>query len=207
MIKDLEKLIICLMDEYQKINDEWVRSERYWPVNMKTTQVSELAVDEGLLSYVLDYRSFMNEKVVELSLKVQRLQLESFVSSRVKAVNSIQYKIDNYKKNHEQGKVAINKCLNDIFGIRLICFERITICEIQRFIQEKFPNLKCIDSSKKEGNYVAVHIYFGKGDNHRFQWELQIWDFEHLENNFLSHRRYKQSYVKWELENKGGVLV
>ena len=66
-------------------------------------------------------------------------------------------------------------------------------------------NLKCIDSSKEVG-YTATHIYF-QNDNYSFPWELQVWDKSHEKSNIESHERYKQEYIKWEKENKGGVLL
>ena len=62
--------------------------------------------------------------------------------------------------------------------------------------------LKCIDSSKDVG-YIATHIYFKK-DNYSFPWELQIWDKTHENSNIMLHEQYKQDYIKWEEENKGG---
>lgn len=62
-----------------------------------------------------------------------------------------------------------------------------------------------MDSSKKEGNYKAIHVYFNK-DNYAFPWELQIWNKQDEENNLESHKKYKQDYIKWESENKGGNI-
>ena len=41
-------------------------------------------------------------------------------------------------------------------------------------------------------------------NNFNFQWELQIWNKEDEMNNINSHEKYKQDYIKWEKENKGG---
>ena len=60
---------------------------------------------------------------------------------------------------------------------------------------------KCIKSYRKD--YKATHIYFRQG-NFNFQWELQIWNKEDEINNINSHEKYKQDYIKWEKENKGG---
>ena len=73
--------------------------------------------------------------------------------------------------------------------------------EILRLTNNKYKKLKCIDSTKND--YKAVHIYFKK-DNYAFQWELQIWNKIDATNNIISHEKYKQDYVKWENENKGG---
>ena len=123
------------------------------------------------------------------------------VNTRAKARNSIEYKIENYTRNHEMGKIPINKCFNDLFGIRMICPEKFEYYEIEKFVKAKYK-LKCIDSSKIEG-YRAIHIYF-KQNNFSFQWELQIWSKEDEFNNIISHEKYKQDYIRWEKENKGG---
>ena len=107
--------------------------------------------------------------------------------------------IENYIKNHEEGKIPINKCFNDLFGIRIICNEELSFDKIVKLINNKYSNLKCIDSSKNE--YKATHIYFKK-DNFTFQWELQVWNKTDEIRNINSHEKYKQDYIKWENENK-----
>lgn len=124
------------------------------------------------------------------------------VNIRAKLRNSIEFKIKNYILNHENGEIPINKCLNDLFGIRIICKKEISNAQINELIRNKFPNLKCIDSSKKD--YKATHIYFKK-DNFSFPWELQIWNEINEKNNIYSHEKYKQDYVRWEKESKGGA--
>ena len=81
-------------------------------------------------------------------------------------------------EKHEFGAVPINKCFNDLYGIRIIFNENIDHNKIKSFIENKYKEkLKCIDSSKEEG-YVATHVYF-KNNNYSFLWELQIWDKSH----------------------------
>ena len=94
------------------------------------------------------------------------------VTARVKAQNSIEFKIQNYKtERHELGKVPINKCVNDLFGVRIILEIPLTFDQIHAFIDDSFGGkYKCIDSSK--GDYKAVHLYF-QADNQSFPWELQ----------------------------------
>ena len=135
----------------------------------------------------MDFKQFSTEK--------------SKVNIRTKAKNSIEYKIKNYIENHENGKVSINKCFNDLFGIRIICEKELSYRKISDFINNKYSDLKCIDSSKKD--YRATHIYFKK-NNFSFQWELQVWNKVDEINNIESHEKYKQDYVRWENENKGG---
>ena len=98
---------------------------------------------------------------------------------------------------HEYGRIPINKCFNDLYGIRIIFEQDIDHNDIKEFIRNKYKGkLKCIDSSKEEG-YIATHVYFKK-DNYSFLWELQIWDKTHEKSNIALHEQYKQEYTKWE---------
>lgn len=147
------------------------------------------------------YRQFLNDRALKLTMSFESLKLSCVVDTRIKARNSIEYKIYRYIQEHSDGEIPINKCFNDLFGIRIICEEKLTNKQVSELIKNKFKNLKCIDSSKKD--YKATHIYF-KQDNFNFQWELQVWNKEDEINNINSHEKYKQDYVKWEKENKGG---
>ncbi len=64
------------------------------------------------------------------------------VNVRTKAKNSIEFKIENYIKNHENGRVPINKCFNDLFGIRIICNEKLSFDEMLELVNIKYNNLK-----------------------------------------------------------------
>lgn len=174
------------------------KSLDYYPLNMKTKRVEDIYQDETLLNHVFSYRNFINDNIADVVEIIQTKQFKNIVNTRVKALNSIQYKIQNYELNHENGKIPLKKCLNDIFGIRMIFNENINSEEIKLFIKENYPKLKCIESSR--GNYYAIHIYFGNDDNFKFQWELQLWNKEHEKINLESHAMYKQDYTKWEQE-------
>lgn len=196
---ELKQLIDIIQDHFDAINKKWKQSSDYLPLNMKKNRVEDIYKDESLLLYVFNYRKFINDNITGMVDTIQEQKFLNVVNTRVKALNSIQYKIQNYYFNHENGKIALKKCLNDIFGIRMIFDEHINFNEIKTYIEKEFPNLKCIESSR--GNYYAIHIYFGNDDNYKFQWELQLWDKEHEKINLESHARYKQDYTKWEQEN------
>ena len=155
-----------------------------------------------LLDAVVNYREFINQNNIKLLMEFKKFNSENAtVNVRTKAKNSIEFKIENYIKNHENGKVPINKCFNDLFGLRIICNKELSFDEILNLINTKYDNLKCIYSLRN--GYKATHIYFRKG-NYAFQWELQIWNKIDEKNNINSHEKYKQDYVKWKNENKGG---
>lgn len=205
MLHELEILVDFVEQKYEQLLNEWKISDLYVQINQRKILVKNISEDRSLLSAVLNYRTFINDKNLELKMGLDSLNLESEINTRVKAQNSIEQKINNYMtERHEYGEIPMKKCFNDLYGIRIIFEEEVNHKEIEEFINSRFCeyDLKCIDSSKPEG-YVATHIYFQK-DNKSFSWELQIWDKSHEESNISLHRQYKQAYTKWELENKGG---
>ena len=205
MFEELDRLINFIQKEYIEFNEKWQKSNYYYKFNLKNNLVCDLLNNEMMLETIFNYREFINENNIQLLMDFKQFNSEiSKVNIRTKTKNSIEFKIKNYNDNHENGKIPIEKCLNDLFGIRIICSQKLNYEEIINFIKEKHKKLKCIDSSKKD--YKATHIYF-KQDNFNFQWELQIWNKEDEINNINSHEKYKQDYVKWEKENKGGENI
>ncbi len=203
MLDELDILINFVMKQYKYLYLKWKNSDFYLPIHQKRNLVKDVKNNSEILNTILNYRLFLNENHLDIKLAFDQLNIQSEVSSRVKAQNSIEFKISNYMTNkHEYGKVALNKCFNDLYGIRIIFNENVEYKDIKKFVDEKYKKkLKCYDASKE--NYVATHIYF-KEDNYSFQWELQIWDKAHYESNIISHEHYKQDYIKWEEENKRG---
>ena len=199
---DLERLILFLKHEFEIISNKWEQNVNYRKMNMKKNLVHDLYTNEQLILNVLNYRNFIDKIFDDMYIKINKLKINN-VTFRVKAVNSIQYKIENYEKNHECGKIPINKCLNDLLGFRIICENSIEYKEIYNMISKKFPDIKCVLADK--GDYIATHLYFIKGNNYVFPWELQIWNKANEKNNYLSHFKYKQDYTKWENKLQGGV--
>ena len=207
MLDILEKLINFIEEQYTYTNSLWIHSDKYVPINLKKKQINHIYDEENnnIMNTVLEYQSFMNEKILVISLELHRIEWEKCkINSRVKANNSIEDKIDRYCKKKERGKVPINSCFNDLLGFRIILYEKIDYDVIQKFIKSHFPKLKCINSSKDE--YKAIHVYFYI-DNFSLPWELQIWNIEDEQTNLESHKKYKQDYTNWENENRGGDSV
>ncbi len=201
MLEELDKLINFIQTEYIQLTNKWEQSEYYTKMNLKNNQVCDLSENKLILDAIVNYREFINQNNIQLLLDFQKFNSDNAtVNIRTKAKNSIEFKIENYIKNHENGKVPISKCFNDLFGIRIICSEALLFDEVSGLINSKYKNLKCIDSTKND--YKATHIYFKK-DNYTFQWELQVWNKIDEVSNIISHEKYKQDYVKWEKENKG----
>lgn len=202
MLEELDKLINFIQTEYKQLTTKWEQSDYYSKINLNKNQICDLLENKLILDTIVNYREFINKNNIQLLIALQKFNNENAkVSSRTKSKNSIEFKIENYIKNHEKGKVPISKCFNDLFGIRIICSKKLLFEEILQLINTKYDNLKCIDSTKND--YKATHIYFKK-NNYAFQWELQVWNKTDEVNNIISHEKYKQDYVRWENENKGG---
>lgn len=202
MIKELNELVLDINEEYIKTNEVWMQEKLYKKVNLKEEIVRNIYNSEYILKDILNYRSFIIRQNIPLVMKLQKFNIDkiSSIETRVKTQNSIELKIKNYIDNHEDGKVPIIKCFNDLFGMRIIYDIDFKHSEIEKFIQKEYPKLKCISAIR--GDYIATHIYFRNG-KYNFPWELQIWSRKNEKNNKISHKKYKQSYTKWESENKG----
>lgn len=206
MLEDIEKLINFIIFEHEKYTKRWIKSDYYVKLNLKKTLIKDLISNEKYMSIIFDYRKFLNEYNIELMNVFQRFNNKSAkVDTRVKAINSIEYKVKNYYENHNSGESPIIKCYNDLFGIRIIIKNEISYTEIEEFINKKYnKQVRVIKAVRNE--YQAVHVYF-KVDNYSFPWELQIWNEKDEMINKISHEKYKQDYAKWEKQNKGGDKI
>lgn len=208
MYDDLKKVIVSIKDFYDRINAKWKNllienTQETYNINLKKKLVVDIMERQDIYNFIQQYRSFImvhTEEVFEWMITYSSEHMH--ITSRVKQQNSVQYKIQNYIKNHENGKVPIIKCFNDLFGVRIILHNDYKLEEVVEYINKIAPELKCIDSSKND--YKAIHVYFKDG-NSSFPWELQIWCQCDEKNNLESHKKYKQDYTSWERDNcKGG---
>lgn len=200
MLDEVDKLINFIREKYLELTNKWEKNENYIKINLKNNQVCDLLENKQILDTIVNYREFINQNNIQLMMEFKKFNSQyATINIRTKAKNSIEFKMKNYIENHENGRIPINKCFNDLFGIRIICNDELSFGKILELVDSKYKDLKCIDSSKHE--YKATHIYFKK-DNFAFQWELQVWNKIDEINNINSHEKYKQDYVKWENENK-----
>ena len=182
---------------YSRAEYDRVTSVAKNDINLKRTLVSDIEANGAVYEKIMDYVRLLSDIHADITL-----QLPSNVTARVKQQNSIEQKIQNYKsERHNFGKTPIIKCFNDLLGFRIIMDTPLTCEQVKEMFGDEY---KCIDSSKLE--YKAIHLYF-KGNNFNFQWELQIWNRADAENNFASHKKYKQDYTTWEKESKEGGII
>ena len=124
MLEELDVLINFIQTEYIELTSKWEQSNYYNKINLKKNQICELLENKLILDTIVNYREFINQKNIQLLMDFKKFNSKNAtVNIRTKSKNSIEFKIENYIKNHENGKVPISKCFNDLFGIRIICNE------------------------------------------------------------------------------------
>lgn len=201
--KVLERFSNYIWELYKDTCNHWDKHYVGCLYNLKKKQVKDIVRDLEIYYEILEYRNFLSNNMPRLINDLITLDfgVNIQVSSRVKVQNSIESKIVRYNGKMEKGNIPINKCLNDLFGIRIIVPTRYSCQEITDNLKLILPNYKIIDSSKLE--YKAVHIYYVNGNKY-FPWELQIWKESDMKNNYISHKEYKQEYTNWEKLSEEG---
>lgn len=96
-----EKKLILFINKIEKlyceINNKWIEDHRYYKFNLKKTLIINFQYNVILLNTITNYREFLNENTDKL-LEIQDNQSNN-ITWRVKAQDSIQYKINNYINN------------------------------------------------------------------------------------------------------------
>lgn len=198
----LSELVLRVQEEYDRTNALWdalSESGGHSRPNMGKIRVKHYSDTPDLHDQTEAYRIFIYKMMDREFLTP--LSEETFsLSYRVKTIDSILDKIERYDTNPRLlGNTPVNKCLNDVCGVRLIAKHAVSTNEIVKYMGDDHPELKILDSSKmKDGmvRYIATHIYF-KESNYHYPWELQIWSEEDSEMNFKSHKEHKEAYVNW----------
>lgn len=171
--------------------------------SFKKITISDVDFTGDIYKYILWYRSELSKSLNIFAHDISYMSTESFnISYRIKALNSIIYKIQRYKKlgscEEGYGKFPLMKVLNDIAGFRIIMSNPPNATELSEYLNEIYQSkIKVINSDKDD--YRAIHLYTTI-NNKMLPWELQIWNVQNEVSNVESHSKYKQDYVKWEEE-------
>lgn len=167
-------------------------------VNFKRKRIKDLEVSSSagleLMAYVTSYRQYIAQHLPSsINMYLDSIGIKR---TRVKENLSLTKKIE---KNIELDKnetqfVYIIRCVNDIFGARVIVNHIDDFDEVVTCLKNKFPNVRVTNATKSTG-YKAIHIYTNpvKGS---LPWELQIWQACDEENNTNLHAEYKRGYIK-----------
>lgn len=95
------------------------------PINLKKKLVIDARDNVEILNSIWQYRSLINDELINIMHDLHTIPYDkSSVTSRVKAQNSIEFKLENYSSKHEGGKIPLKKCMNDLLGITSMDSER-----------------------------------------------------------------------------------
>ena len=196
-----------LNSPYTEITDEWLR-ETPTKTNLKNALVADIDADGIIYKSIMEYVQLLNEKSADITLSLASV-CSCKVTARVKAQNSIEFKIQNYKtERHEFGKIPINKCINDLFGVRIFLREPLTFDEVYSFIEDRvlsgldvanyiLSKIRCTHLSLEKLVYYAYADYLCEHSERLF--EDHIYAFRHgpvINSVYETFKRSGSQYVK-----------
>lgn len=195
MVKDsLIKLVNDILEIHENIEKSWLdylNKESIKTINFNSVKVYEISQDNETLAYIRRYINFINKQAALITPCFDYSILDR---TRVKDPLSVKQKLESYCNKKEKGRIKTHKCLNDLFGFRVVVDDPID-CEIlTKELQEIFPSEIIITNSSKLDGYKAVHVYTPAANGH-FKWELQIWDRESYDLNISLHESHKRKYI------------
>lgn len=186
------------------IQDFWFNKlEEEAKEKLNFNRIKVKSYDLDIMKYVYDYRNMLSLYAPFLNTKLNSCGVSR---TRIKEMLSMDQKVKNYKLGKLQGEVIFNKCLNDIFGARIIIKNDIDFEMLSQYLRDEFKNkIKLTDADKVVG-YKARHVYVRSAPGH-FQWEMQIWHECDEKRNIELHEQYKRGYItqlkEWEKQKNG----
>ncbi|MCY0088600.1 MULTISPECIES: hypothetical protein [Bacillus amyloliquefaciens group] len=202
------ELIIDINNAHKEISTEFHLEKKDDLINLKRKQINHVthineentfSVDSLFLQLISNYREelLLYSAYTDLQNKYKELILRLRTKETTSIVNKLKYYLVGKK---EEGKIPINKCLNDLLGFRIHptffdhnknCFQK-TCQQLKQIYNNR---IDFMDSSK--GDYKAFHIYLYGEEWKYFPWEIQIWCLKDRTQNDLSHKDHKQEHKKW----------
>ncbi|MEG0470803.1 MAG: hypothetical protein RR588_00555 [Solibacillus sp.] len=194
-------LIITKINELHKvISTKWI-SDQENIFNLKRKQIRHICSEKTTINQsFLDYMNLYCDELmmVQFSDVLMDLSNEYNITTRIKHPDSRISKMLHYRLYKlEQGSVNLNKCLNDLFGLRIIVNEFEHNEENVLYLKDLLEKTDVKVHNSCKNDYKATHLYFSNGNNQFFPWELQIWSRIDYETNIKSHAEHKQGYTKW----------
>lgn len=198
-----------LIDLMRKIHDLHLLFSQDWlgkvtsPYNLRSKQIRHIfkdnnELDESFIPYIDMYCDDLLE-ILSFNENYNTLLADFPIRSRIKEPNSRIPKLYHYNLNrNEDGKISLNKCLNDLLGFRVLVDDFEHNIKTEKRLKNALLDIKGIKvHNSSKGDYRATHIYFQNGNNKFFPWELQIWCEKDDQMNIVSHSKHKQAYTKW----------
>lgn len=169
-LKDYRLKNLKKWDVQQAIKDQFFMQK----LIPKYREDIQFKISADLLKFMLDYNNFN-------------------IRYRTKLKDTIIMKLLHYayKEKNTHG-LYVSKCLNDIFGVRIVLdgvtsnYDKINVL-LENLREQKIISRYYYRSDK---GYKAFHCYF-QMNNKVLPWELQIWDTQDRESNIISHKQHE----------------
>lgn len=124
--------------------------------NQKSTKVSDLNDKQKSMDAIIQYVNFLNgmQDIRQFDYKKEGF----VVNSRVKNLNSVQEKYEDYLfYRPEKGKIQVNKCFNDLFGVRAIIDCDNLSTEYVMDALNDYSNVEVHDKTPSKGRNISIH--------------------------------------------------
>lgn len=202
MNEEILEQINSFVNAYNVFEKQWfthLQNREIRKVNFKRVRVRELDMSKTsgleMMKIINEYRNLLalfNPSTFSVALATDGIR-----RNRVKEKLSISQKVEKFilrEKDNPKRFSYVIKCLNDIFGARIIIQQINDFNELAEAIQKAVPYVRVTNACKDTG-YKAVHVYTRPAAG-SLPWELQIWQESDEEKNILLHAKYKQEYIR-----------
>lgn len=184
--------------EWDKLYSQRINLKKKCICDIYNIKKSEFTLE--FIKYINSFKEIAEDiefdLICEFGQNIQTTENFKFIS-RIKTTESLIQKVLK-KMKEDEGKFSINKCINDLLGLRIIDGD---YKENKKYIDNIIEELKKAGFKIKNierdlvTGYKAYHIYIIR-NNYTFPIEIQIWDKEHEQKNIDLHSKHKEDYVK-----------
>lgn len=198
----IQNTIEVMNDMHIKFSTRFYNQEDFKSIkwrNLKKIYVSnalenDFFMQNFLLKYQKSILSFdFDSYLLPIGLEVPK-EDNSILRYRSKLMDTTVKKMEQYaRREQEIGTIPVYKCLNDLFGARLVLknvnkeTDKINNLLIQNKVNKK---LKWYYYRNQDG-YKSYQCYF-QMNNKVLPWELQIWDSKDRQNNIQAHLKHEK---------------
>lgn len=202
MLNVIEELILDINELHINFHSNGDNQIKHH-INFSKRQINHLYIENKLsndfFSYVTAYKHAMSRLMNSIDADDLIDNYNSLrLRMRIKEWSSLEEKIERHNNGPTEGKIPIQKCINDIFGLRIISDKDYRNHKDFDQMCERLKKEKVIFRyyTRNDDEYHGIHLYFKGKSNLYLPWELQIWYDGHEENNYQSHHQHKQGYLK-----------
>ena len=213
-LETYKSIINIIYEEHNNSTKTWLdKQEKTYNlankniIDVYTLNKNEEYIELEFKEYMSSYMKTLDELYMKIMLRINE-ECNLIIRGRVKSTESINLKMSK-KAKQDSGKFSINRCLNDLLGLRIIDSNyNKNIVILEEYLNElkDNQNIRIRNLNRENKGYRAYHIYFRGLDNRYFPVELQIWNKHNEDTNLKSHEMYKKEYTSWSHDYKNNLV-